>query len=428
MTAGFTRIKTADIASATIVDANIASGAAIDPGKLAVTDGQLIVGSGGVGASAAMSGHATISNTGVLTIADSAVTDAKIGTSAGIAVSKLAVTTNHIVVGSSGIGSDVAMSGDIGIDASGATTIALNAVTEAKIADGSITNAKLASGFGLNPANLALADTHIIVGNGSNIGASVAVSGDISLSDTGATTLSDNTVSTGKLVDNAVTTAKITDGSVTNAKLAGSIAVGNLALTTGDIIVGSSGVGAAVAMTGDATMDSTGTVTIANSAITDAKVASTAAIALAKLAGATAGHIVIDQGSGAGVASVAMSGDGTINSSGVLTIADFNGGTHGLVPINGAGVVGSVLSDSGAWVALPGGGTPVYEEVPSGSINSSNVTFALANTPLSSSQRVYKNGLRQQAGNDYTISGSTITFAGGNIPQSGDIIVVDYAH
>lgn len=68
----------------------------------------------------------------------------------------------------------------------------------------------------------------------------------------------------------------------------------------------------------------------------------------------------------------------------------------------------------------------VYEETPSGSINGSNTAFTIANTPTAGTVRVYLNGQRQKsgAGNDYTISSTTITFT--TAPISGDVIVVDY--
>lgn len=54
-----------------------------------------------------------------------------------------------------------------------------------------------------------------------------------------------------------------------------------------------------------------------------------------------------------------------------------------------------------------------YQEVPSGSINGSNVTFTLAHTPgAATNVNCFLNGLqqRQGAGLDYTISGATITY------------------
>lgn len=68
----------------------------------------------------------------------------------------------------------------------------------------------------------------------------------------------------------------------------------------------------------------------------------------------------------------------------------------------------------------------VDKEVPSGTINGVNTTFTIANTPVSGSEHIYLNGLLQRsgAGNDYTISGTTITML--DAPLSGDVIVVSY--
>lgn len=68
----------------------------------------------------------------------------------------------------------------------------------------------------------------------------------------------------------------------------------------------------------------------------------------------------------------------------------------------------------------------VTEETPSGSINGSNVTFTLANTPTTGTLRLYLNGVRQKsgAGNDYTLSTATITMT--TAPVSGDILIADY--
>jgi hypothetical protein len=68
----------------------------------------------------------------------------------------------------------------------------------------------------------------------------------------------------------------------------------------------------------------------------------------------------------------------------------------------------------------------VANELPTGFINDSNVTFVLANTPIVGTVQVYLNGIYQEpgAGKDYTISGATITFAAA--PNTGDILLVNY--
>lgn len=65
-------------------------------------------------------------------------------------------------------------------------------------------------------------------------------------------------------------------------------------------------------------------------------------------------------------------------------------------------------------------------ETPSGTLNSSNVTFTLAHTPVGSSEHVYLNGILQNKNSsiDYSISGVTITFS--FAPDSTDSILVTY--
>ncbi|MFZ5985498.1 MAG: hypothetical protein ACOYWZ_00005, partial [Bacillota bacterium] len=68
----------------------------------------------------------------------------------------------------------------------------------------------------------------------------------------------------------------------------------------------------------------------------------------------------------------------------------------------------------------------IIRETPSGAINGTNVTFTLANTPVTGTETVYLNGLLQEpgAGNDYTISGTTITYL--SAPLTGDRLKVNY--
>lgn len=68
----------------------------------------------------------------------------------------------------------------------------------------------------------------------------------------------------------------------------------------------------------------------------------------------------------------------------------------------------------------------VVNEIPSGTINSSNVTFTLAHTPTVNSEMVYYNGQLQRPITDYTISGGTITFV--TAPETGSSIYVSYRY
>lgn len=70
----------------------------------------------------------------------------------------------------------------------------------------------------------------------------------------------------------------------------------------------------------------------------------------------------------------------------------------------------------------------VWNETPSGAINGANVTFTLAHAPVAGTLRLYQNGLRlaEGVGNDYTLSGATITMA--IAPVTGDRLLADYVY
>lgn len=66
-------------------------------------------------------------------------------------------------------------------------------------------------------------------------------------------------------------------------------------------------------------------------------------------------------------------------------------------------------------------------ETPGGAINGSNKSFTLANSPSpATSLDLYRNGLVQSVGVDYTIAGNTITFLQIATPQPGDLLQAFY--
>jgi len=72
------------------------------------------------------------------------------------------------------------------------------------------------------------------------------------------------------------------------------------------------------------------------------------------------------------------------------------------------------------------GGTKVFNELPTVTNASTDVT--LANAPATNTQVVYLNGIVQAPGasNDYTVSGTTITFS--SALQTGDVVLVNYLY
>jgi hypothetical protein len=123
------------------------------------------------------------------------------------------------------------MNGDVTISNTGATTIVPNAVTSTKIADSNVTNAKLQNSsitingntvalggtatINASPVGTALTSGNVLVGSASNLAAEVTMNGDVTISNTGATTI----------VPNAVTSTKIQDGTITNADISNTAAI-----------------------------------------------------------------------------------------------------------------------------------------------------------------------------------------------------------
>jgi hypothetical protein len=104
---------------------------------------------------------------------------------------------------------------------------------------------------------------------------------------------------------------------------------------------------------------------------------------------------------------------------------------------NGAleGVLGNlgdcvkVDGSSGACGTGGGGGGPVFvdAEAPAGAVDGSNSVFTLTGSPSPTlSLQVFRNGILQKAGSDYSLSGATVTFLSGAIPQSGDVVQTYY--
>jgi len=82
-----------------------------------------------------------------------------------------------------------------------------------------------------------LSDGKILIGDVNNKIAEFALTGDVTMTRGGVTSLLDDKVITTKILDANVTTAKINDGAVTSAKLANDITIANDLTVTGDLIV-----------------------------------------------------------------------------------------------------------------------------------------------------------------------------------------------
>lgn len=167
---------------------------------------------------------------------------------------------------------------------SGATAPEWGQLSATALASNSVTPAKLdatVAGDGLGGAAGSPLSVNVD-------GSTIEISSDaLRVKDSGITTakLDNGSVTEDKLASSAVTTDKIADGAILNADINASAGISLSKLATGasgQIIVHNAlGVPTAVAMSGDATVAAGGTVTIANNAITEAKIAD-GAVAAAK--------------------------------------------------------------------------------------------------------------------------------------------------
>lgn len=254
-----------------ILNADINSAAAIAFSKLAsLTSASILVGNGSnVVTATAVTGDVTISNAGVTAIASGVIVNADISASAVIDFSKLAALTSaNILVGNgSNVAASVAVTGDVTISNAGVTAIASGVIVNADVnASAAIDYSKLAT----------LTSANILVGNGSNVATSVAVTGDVTISNAGVTA-----IASGVIVNADVNASAAIDYS----KLA--------TLASARLIVGNgSGVATAVDVTGDVTISNAGVTAIASDIIVNADINSAAAIVDTKLATiSTAGKV-----------------------------------------------------------------------------------------------------------------------------------------
>lgn len=129
-------------------------------------------------------------------------------------------------------------------------------------------------------------------------------------------------------------------------------------------------------------------------------------------------------------------GSGTVTNVSVVTANGFagtvaNAGTTPAITLTTS--VTGVLKGNGTSMSAAVAGTDfmapsdfVVRETPTGTINGANTTFTLANTPIANTEQIFLNGLLLEpgAGNDYTISGATITML--QVPNTGDRLKACY--
>ena len=104
------------------------------------------------------------------------------------------------------------------------------------------------------------------------------------------------------------------------------------------------------------------------------------------------------------------------------------------VRINELGELEPVSGDTANCVRVDGTSVPcstapafIDGEVPAGTVDGTNVAFTLTNAPdPASSLTIFRNGMLQKITQDYTISGTAVTFASAAAPQAGDTLLASY--
>jgi hypothetical protein len=263
----------------------------------------------------------TISDAGVSVPSVGSVTNTSVAADAAIAFSKLAsLTSGNVLVGnSSNVPTSVAVTGDVTISNTGVTSIASGAVVNADInASAAIAHSKLAS----------MSSGNILVGSSGSVPTSVAVTGDVTISNAGLTTIANDAVTFGKMqnVSGYSIVGKPTTGTGDIAEISSSSFM--LEASTGflrqaDAAAARSTLGLGALATQSSVSEATGGTGQTSYTIGDILYAS-GTTALSKLAGVATGNALIS--GGIGVAPSYGKIGLTTHVSGVLPIA--NGGTN----------------------------------------------------------------------------------------------------
>jgi hypothetical protein len=281
------------------------------------------------------------------------------------------------------------------VDLSSAQTLTNKTVDVSANTFTNIANANVSASAAIDFSKLAtLASGNILVGSAGNVATSVAVTGDVVISNAGVTAIS--------------------SGVILNADINASAAIdfSKLAtLTAGNVVLGNvSNVPTSTALTGDVTVNSSGVTAIASGVIVNADVNASAAIDFSKLATLSSGNILV--GSAGNVAtSTAVTGDVTISSSGVTAI--------GSSKVTNAMLAGSIayskLSLTGAILNADLAGSIAYSKL--------SLSNSILNADVNSAAAIAGTKISPDFGSQNVLTTGTGTFT--SVSQTGNQITVD---
>ena len=192
------------------------------PANVLVADGS------GVFQSVALSGDATISNVGALTLANDSVGSAQIEANAVTAgklnINGATLLSGHVIGVDEMLLYDDSSASNVKVPMSGVASyvsanLSVGSVSSLKIVDGAVTTVKLASDA---VTSAKIADANVTEGK---LASNAVTSAKIADANVTEGKLASNAVSTAKIVDANITTAKLADDCVTSAKLAPAVAL-----------------------------------------------------------------------------------------------------------------------------------------------------------------------------------------------------------
>jgi sporulation protein YlmC with PRC-barrel domain len=258
--------------------------------------------------------------------------------------------------GNVGIGKTPSTKLDVDGTVTATTFVGALTGTASAIADSVVTDAKVSNSAAIAHSKLAnITAGQVLMGNASNSPTATALSGDVTVNSSGVTA-----IGSGVIVDADVSAS----AGIAHTKLAN--------ITAGSVLMGNaSNAPTATALSGDVTVNSSGVTAIGSGVIVNADVSASAGIAHSKLANITAGQVMMGNASNVPT-STALSGDVTVNSSGVTAIGS---GVIVDADVNASAAIGLSKLATGA---LPSAITVASANLVDGTIVNADINAAAA--------------------------------------------------